>query len=296
MSEDSLSLFFLGTSAFAVPSLKLLASDPRFRIDLVITQPDKPAGRGKTLTASPVKLAATALQLPLWQPEAINAEWHRRPLPLSGASQPPFYLIVISYGQILSQSILDVPTIAPVNVHASLLPRWRGASPLQHAILAGDHETGVTVQRMVKELDAGPILAKESVPIGARETTLYLHDRLAEISARLLVATLGKPLRETEQSKEGATVCKKLQKSDGVVSPLLMTAEDIDRHVRALQPWPGVTLTVDGQSLKLIETALAPARESRPLPCAGGTTLHLVTVQSPGRNPVTGADWERGRN
>ena len=280
------SVWFLGTSGFAVPSLDALVSDPRFSVDLVITQPDRPAGRKKELTASPVKIAAQSHKLQILQPEDINDATHyQRP-----TTHSPDFLIVVSFGQILSQEILDLPKIAPLNVHGSLLPRWRGASPIQHALLAGDAETGVTVQKMVKELDAGPILAQEKVMIGPRETYLSLHETLARRGASLLIKTLSEPLRVTPQDPKGITICRKLKREDGVVDSQRMTAEQIDRKVRALNPWPGVTL--DG--LKLLQTALEPSGESSPLPCAHGTVLHLITVQPAGKKAMSGAAWQRG--
>lgn len=281
------SVWFLGTSAFAVPSLEALLKDPAFSVDLVITQPDRPTGRKQELTAPPVKMAAQKHGLTIEQPENINAH------PPS-ASNPDF-LIVVSFGQILSQSILDMATIAPVNVHASLLPRWRGASPIQHAILSGDHDTGVTVQKIVKELDAGPILAQEKITLDLRETYTTLHDRLAPLGAALLLTTLKNPLKPVEQDVSRVTVCRTLKRDDGKIDHTTLSAVDIDRKVRGLNPWPGVTLIVGGQLLKLLETALKPTQTSTPLPCAQGTILHLVTVQAAGGKPMTGAEWERGQ-
>ncbi|MFA6522833.1 MAG: methionyl-tRNA formyltransferase [Candidatus Peribacteraceae bacterium] len=280
-------ILFLGTSAFAVPSLKALATDARFSVLAVITQPDKPAGRNKELTPPPVKIAAQALGLHVLQPKDIRKEWKEFGFP------KPDFLVVVSYGQILSQEILDFPTVAPVNVHASLLPRFRGASPLQHAILMGDKETGVTVQKMVLALDAGPILGQSTTPVGQRETTATLHDRLADMGAQLLVETLLKPLHPIPQNEANVTTCRKLSRQDGIVDTGTMMAEEIDRKVRALTPWPGVTLK--DQPLKLLQTSLEPTTESTPLSCAGNSTLHLITVQPAGKKPMSGAAWARGR-
>ncbi len=300
-----ISLVFAGTSAFAVPGLKALASDPRFAVTLVITQPDRPVGRKQVITPSPVKLLAQKLNLPLWQPENINKEWSTNPqlaapartIPFgSGGRNPqPDFLVVIAYGQILKQPVLDFPTVAAVNVHGSLLPRWRGASPVHHSLLNGDRTTGVTVQLMAAALDAGAILAQAETPIAERETFQSLHDRLAEMSAPLLLETLTKPLKPVEQDENEVTVCRKLSREDGVVNPHTHTAEEIDRKVRALNPWPGVTAEIDGTTLKLLETGLEDAKTSAPLPCRDGTMLHLVTVQTPGGKPMTGAEWTRGR-
>ena len=283
------SIWFLGTSAFAIPSLEALIANPEFSVDLVITQPNRPAGRKKELLPPPVKIVAEQNGLKIIQPENINHD-----SPFSILHSPfvrPDYLVVVSFGQILSQQILDIPRVAPVNIHGSLLPRFRGASPIHHAILAGDRETGVTVQRMVKELDAGPILAQERTPMDPRETYASLHDRLASMGAQLLLKTLASSLTETPQNQKHVTVCRKLTRADGTVDPMAMTAEQIDRKVRALNPWPGVT----HGGLKILETALTPVQDSTPLPCTEGTILHLVTVQPAGKKPMTGAEWSRGK-
>ncbi len=278
------SVVFLGTSAFAVPSLKALALDPDFEIQLVITQPDKPAGRKQVMTPSPIKIAAQELRLPIAQPEKINSlTTNHYPL-----TTRPNFLIVVSYGQILSQEILDWPTEAAINVHPSLLPLLRGATPLQHAILHGLPESGVTVQRMIKELDAGPMLSQMSVPLTQRETFLTLHDRLALIGAELLVKTLKKPLQQTAQENEKATFCGKLSKADGIADPTTMTAHQIDRMVRALTPWPGVTIGTN----KILETTLESGDLT--VPCAEQTTLTIVRIQPAGGTPMSGSDFMRG--
>ncbi|MBI2636205.1 methionyl-tRNA formyltransferase [Candidatus Peregrinibacteria bacterium] len=290
-SKQKTTVWFLGTSSFAVPSLEAFFADSSFYIDLVITQPDRQAGRKREIIPSPVKITAEKHGVKILQPANINSHFHdsRNPAPL------PDYLAVVSYGQILSQEILDIPRIAPVNLHASLLPRWRGASPMQHALLAGDSETGVTVQIMAKELDAGPILAQEKVAIESRETFETLHNKLAAIGARLLIATLKSPLNPIGQDQSRATICRTFQRANGFADPISMTAEEIDRKARALNPWPGVTVVLNGQSVKLLATSLEPANDSAPLACANGTVLRLVAVQPAGGKAMTGGAWARGR-
>ena len=288
MPVQPLHLLFAGTPAFAVPSLKVLAANPSFMIDLVITQPDKPVGRKGIVTPPPVKVAAQKLGIPVWQPSDINKE----PMPELPNSPSPDYIVVVAYGQLLKQHLLDLPKIAPVNVHASLLPRWRGASPIQHAILMGDRETGVTIQRMVKALDEGPIISQESTAIGPRETFTELHDRLAKTGAHLLVQTLLSDAKPKPQAESGVTHCKKLTRASGAVDPSLMTAIEIDRRVRALNPWPGVTLDT---SLKILATELQPTASAVPLLCKDDTTVYLVTVQPAGGKPMTGEEWARGK-
>lgn len=281
-------IIFAGTPAFAVPSLRALAADPAFSIALVITQPDRPAGRGKRMRQPPVKSAACELGLPLWQPTHPPAAVAGSPLPEA------HYLVVVAYGHLLHQRMLDHPRIAPVNVHASLLPRWRGASPVQHAILAGDRETGVTVQRMVRELDAGPILAQRAVALDPRATAEQLLETLAALGASLLVETLKSPLSETPQDPAGVTVCRKLTREDGRVDPATMTAETIDRKVRALVPWPGVRMVLRGREVKVLATELAPSPGAIPVPCAGDSMLYVTRLQSPGGKPQPAAEWTRG--
>ncbi len=282
------SVIFCGTSPFAVPSLEALAKDPAFTVNLVITQPDRPVGRKQVLTPPPVKMAAKKLGLRVFQPEKLNTEFSEARCP------KPDFLVVVSYGQILSQAILDFPAVAPINVHASLLPHWRGASPLQHAILHGDTESGVTVQRMVKELDAGPILAQEKYLLQERETFHSLHDTLAAMGAKLLIETLKHPLKETAQDERKVTLCRQLSRKDAEVDPSSMTAIEIDRRVRALNPWPGVTVTLKGQAVKILTSSLAQEENALPLDCKGGTTLFLLTVQPAGKKPMKGAEWMRG--
>lgn len=284
------SIVFCGTPDFAVPSLRALVQDKNFDVSLVITQPDRPVGRSKELTAPPVKTVALDMGIPVLQPEKLNAEFAT----IAASIDRPDFLIVVAYGQLLSQAVLEWPLIAPINVHGSLLPRWRGASPIEHAVLHGDAETGIAVQRMMKELDAGPVLGSVSTPIGERETAIQLRQRLAPMGATLLIDVLSQPLHETPQPNDGITVCRTLSREDGRADPTTMTAEHIDRMVRAFVPWPGVTTTVQGHTIKILETSLEPTAASTPLACANGTTLHLVSVQEAGKKAISGAEWARG--
>jgi methionyl-tRNA formyltransferase len=285
------SIVFCGTPDFAIPSLRALAGDPRFDVRLVITQPDRPIGRSGRATPPAMKKAAIDLGIEVWQPEKLNvqlAEGNYK------AADRPDFLVVVAYGQLLSSLVLEWPTIAPINVHGSLLPRWRGASPVEHAILHGDTETGIAVQRMVKELDAGPILGIAKTPIGERETALQLRERLSAMGADLLVDVLSKPLVETPQSHDGVTICRKLSRDDGKADTATMTAVQIDRMARALYPWPGVTATVMGREVKIIETALEPTATSTLVVCAENSTLEIVMIQEAGKKAMTGAEWARG--
>jgi len=282
---DSIRIIFAGTPDFAVPALKALIDNPHIDVIAVISQPDKPVGRKKKITASPVKVAAEAAGIHVLQPRNINTEYPQ---------MEHDYLVVVAYGQILKQPILDAPRIAALNVHASLLPRWRGASPLQHTLLQGDHETGVTVQRMVAALDAGPILSQSAYSVKPRETIETLHDTLSDMGAKLLEKTVMDFPEEHKQDESEVTVCHKLTRVMGDVDPSTMTAIEIDRHVRALVPWPGVRCTVHGEMVKLLETSLEPCTHSIPLTCKD-SIVHIVTLQPPGKQKMSGADFMHGR-
>ncbi len=286
------SIIFCGTPDFAVPALQLLLSDAAFDVSLVITQPDRPVGRKQLLTPSPVKMLAMEKGIPVFQPENINLELEEY-LDAHTMSVPD-YLIVVAYGKILKQPILDLPTIAPINVHGSILPRWRGASPVEHAILNGDTETGVTVQIMGTGLDEGPILSITKMPIGPTDTDTTMREKLSKAGAELLVETLKKPLKPEPQPETGITICKKLSREDAQINLSTMTAIDIDRRIRALNPWPGVVTTIEGHEMKLLEASLTETPDSIPLLCANGSTLYLTMVQEAGKKPMKAADWKRG--
>ncbi len=281
------SVVFLGTSAFAVPSLKALAADKNFEVQLVITQPDRPVGRKQIMTAPAVKIAALELGLKVEQPEKLNDEISK-----FKAQSSPDFLIVVSYGQILSEDVLQWPTIASVNVHASLLPVLRGASPIQHAILLGMNQTGVTIQRMARELDAGPILSQDTIDIDSRETFQTLHDALATLGTKLLTKTLLSPLQEHVQDHAKATFCKKLKTEDGVIDPQTMTAIQIDRMVRALGTEPGVRW----KEAKILEASLVETSDSFPLPCSGHSTLYITKIQPAGGKSMSGKAYKLGHS
>jgi len=284
------SVIFCGTPEFAVPSLEALIKDSNYSVDLVITQPDKPVGRKLELTPPPVKTYAQKHDIEVLQPKNINDDFS------AIESTKPDFLVTVAYGQIVAQSLLDLPNIKAVNIHPSLLPHWRGASPIQNAILAGDKETGVTLLEMTEELDAGPILAQETISIEDRETALTLHDKLAQVSAQLLIKKLKEPLNPTPQNESEASYCQKLTREDGNIDSTSMTAQEIDRTVRALVPWPGVRINISGNELKLIETSLEETNDSVPHICAEETTLHIVKLQPPGKKTMTGKEWKRGRS
>ncbi len=234
MSEpNALRVAFAGTPQFAVPVLQALQHS-RHRLVGVLTQPDRPKGRGRQLSASPVKLAAEA-HVPVRQPAALKtpADW------AALLEWRPEVLVVVAYGLILPQAVLDLPPLGCLNVHASLLPRWRGAAPIERALLAGDAETGLTVMRMEAGLDTGPILLQRRVPIEPSDTGGSLHDRLAELSGPLLLEALEGlargTLSATPQPAEGVTYARKLEKREAQID-WARPAVEIERQIRALRP------------------------------------------------------------
>ena len=237
----------------------------------MVTQPDRPAHRGMKVTPPPVKVAAKELGLPTYQPEKIrDSEAVERIRALA-----PDLLVVIAYGQIIPRSVLAIPRLGVLNVHGSLLPRWRGAAPVARAILAGDAKTGVTIMKMDEQLDHGPVLASQATPIGEREDAAALTSRLAEMGASLLVQTLGQfgKLQAVDQDHSRATIAPKLSRGEGELD-WSMGAQEIDRRVRAQQPWPGATLPTERGRVKVLRGHVEGARYVPEL------------VQLPGKKPA----------
>lgn len=245
---------FMGTPDFAVPSLKVLIEASDVDVVGVVTQPDRPAGRGlSTITASPVKHVAESANLPLLQPEKI-----REPDAVAQLQAwEPDFLVVVAFGQILRQNVLDIPKIAPINVHASLLPRWRGAAPIQATIRAGDTYAGVTTMQMDAGIDTGPILLQDSIPVDPFETGQSLHNKLSPLGANLLIHTLrwllsGSIAPHPQPADESLiTYAPQLKKEDGLID-WSQSAVEIDRHIRAFTPWPGTYTTWKGEQLKIL--------------------------------------------
>jgi methionyl-tRNA formyltransferase len=264
-----LRIVFAGTAAFAVPSLQALRAAGH-EILLVISQPDRPGNR-KKITPSPVKVAAQELGLPILQPEKIrDASVVTRLRELQ-----PDLMVVVAYGQIIPADVLAIPARGVVNVHASLLPRHRGAAPIAHAILAGDRETGVTIMKMDEQLDHGPILSVRRTEIGLREDAPGLTARLARMGADLLVDTLARldRIEPLEQDAERATVAPRLRRENGELD-WEMNADEMDRRVRALQPWPGATLPTARGRVKVLSGHVE------------GERYVPDVVQAPGKKPA----------
>ncbi|HEU4992141.1 MAG TPA: methionyl-tRNA formyltransferase [Luteimonas sp.] len=298
-------IVFAGTPEFAVPSLRAAAQ--RGEVVAVYTQPDRPAGRGRGLQASPVKLEAVRRGIPVLQPETLRTQLSRDAL---RALQPDL-MVVVAYGLLLPQSILDIPKHGCWNVHASLLPRWRGAAPVQRAIEAGDAETGVCLMQMEKGLDTGPVLLSQRTPIGGAETGGELHDRLAMLGAQVLADGLGllragmKPVA-VPQPDAGATYAHKLDKAEAKLD-WTQPAEVLARKVRAFQPWPVAEAQLDGERVRIhaaealpLAHAAAPGtvllarREGIDVACGEGA-LRLQRVQREGGKPLAVADYLNAR-
>lgn len=295
-------LVFAGTPDFAAAALQALLAAGH-EVPLVLTQPDRPAGRGMTLQASPVKQLALQHGLPLHQPPSLKSEEARQPI----LKARPDVMVVAAYGLILPQAVLDIPRLGCLNIHASLLPRWRGAAPIQRALLAGDSETGVTIMRMEAGLDTGPMLLKESLPIAAADTAGSLHDKLASLGARLIVEALTRLERDglpgEIQPGEGVTYAAKLDKNEAALDWRL-PAVQLERTVRAFNPFPGATAQLDGQVVKIWAAmpvsqtgeaglVLAVGGNGVVVACGDGA-LRLTELQKAGGKRLPAADFLRG--
>ncbi|MCI0401382.1 MAG: methionyl-tRNA formyltransferase [Gammaproteobacteria bacterium] len=300
MSERVLRLAFAGTPEFSAVTLRALIEQSAHEIALVYTQPDRPAGRGRTLRASPVKQLARSQDLMLHQPETLRDETIRQQL--MGLD----LMIVVAYGLIVPRPILDAPQYGCINIHASLLPRWRGAAPIQRAILAGDVETGITVMQMDEGLDTGPILAQAHCGIGPHDTGKTLHDRLAHLGADCLMQTLpaivAGTVRPLCQDERLAIYAPKITKSEAIIE-WSRPASEIERKVRAFNPTPVAHTTLQGLDLRVWE-ANAIAMTPRKPPgtvlsvstkgidvAAGDGVVRLVTIQLPGKRPIPVGDF-----
>ncbi len=287
---------FFGTPAFAVHTLQALL-DAGHEVVAVVAQPDKPAGRGQELLSPPTVVLARAQGIPVFQPTKLKSG----EFPPAFTALAPDVAVVVAYGRILPPPILATPTRGCINVHASLLPRWRGAAPIQWAVLAGDEETGVATMNMAEGLDTGDILLVERTPIGPEETAGALFERLAPLGAALLVRTLARldSIVPLPQDEGGATYARMLDKEMGKLDWAL-SAVELHRKVRGLAPWPGTVCEHAGSVLKVIGARVAEGagEPGTILPGAriacGVGALELVQVQAPGKRAVSGADFLNG--
>ena len=296
-------IVFMGSPEFAVPSLRTLAG-AGYEIVAVVTQPDRPSGRGGRVAAPPVKMAAIDLGLSVQQPTTFKDDDAVRAL----AELRPDVIVVAAYGKILPRRVLDIATRGCVNVHASLLPRWRGASPIASAILAGDAETGVTIMEMALKMDAGPVIHERREAIRAGDTTGVLEARLAGLGAEALVETLPRwldgALPATPQDEAAATYCTLIRKEDGHLRAH-MSVDEAERAVRAYNPWPAAYVSYRGEPLRIWRAGIAlrncaegtgtmlPVER---VPCIAfrGGLLALEEVQRPGGRRITGAELLNG--
>lgn len=298
-------IVFAGTPEFAVSSLRAAAR--HHEVVAVYTQPDRPAGRGRGLAPSPVKLEAVARGIPVYQPESLKDEAAQQQL----RDLQPDLMVVVAYGLILPRAVLTIPTHGCWNVHASLLPRWRGAAPIQRAIQAGDERTGVCLMQMEAGLDTGPVLLHQELPIAATETGGQLHDRLAELGAQVLSDGLGllragiKPIARP-QPEQGVTYAYKLDKAEARLDWAL-DAGALARTVRAFNPWPIAEAALAGERVRIHGavavdvdhgqapgTVLAAGREGIDIACGQGA-LRLRVLQREGGKAITAADYLNAR-
>lgn len=299
-NNNKLRLAFMGTPDFAVAALQALIAAGH-EVVCVYSQPPRPAGRGQAVQPSPVHIAAEVAGIPVRTPVSLKtaeAQAEFRALNFDVA-------VVAAYGLLLPQTILDAPRLGCLNIHASLLPRWRGAAPIQRAILAGDAESGITIMQMDKGLDTGAMWLKRAVPITTQTTATQLHDQLAELGADMIVEaingiTQGK-LRAETQPETGVTYAAKLTREEGKLD-WQEEAATLERKARALNPWPGVFFEAKGERIKVLETALVfdqkgmagTLLDDQFTVACGSDALRLVQVQRPGRSAIDGAALLRG--
>ena len=297
----TLDLVFAGTPAFAVPALVALHAAGH-RVQAVYTQPDRPAGRGRLITASPVKTCALELGLAVEQPATLRSPEALERL----RGRAPQLIVVVAYGLILPQSVLDVPPVGCLNIHASLLPRWRGAAPIERAIEAGDRETGVTIMKMDAGLDTGPVLLERSTPIGPHETAGGLHDRLARLGAEAIVEAIAAwqagRIAPQPQPAAGTSYAHKIERVEAAID-WTRGAEELDRQVRAFNPRPIAETSWSGQQLRIWEAEALPRTVdaapgavietgARLVVAAGRGALRLERLQLAGRRVVSAAQFQ----
>jgi len=306
LTSAGLRLVFAGTPEFAVPCLEACRASGA-DVVAVYTQPDRPAGRGRKLAPSPVKQAALAAGIAVEQPESLKSVEAQNTL----SAYRPDLLVVVAYGLILPRKVLAVPRLGCWNVHASLLPRWRGAAPIQRAILAGDGESGVDLMQMEAGLDTGPVLLQRRTPIARDDTGGSLHDRLAALGAEVLAEGLrrtlaGEQLVATPQPEEGVTYAHKLDKAEAKLD-FSRSALELERQVRAFDPWPVAEGEIAGERLRIWAahalvldhqgapgSVLAAGREGIDLACADGA-LRVTALQRAGGKRIGAADYLNSR-
>jgi methionyl-tRNA formyltransferase len=294
-------LVFMGTPDFSVPVLDALVQAGH-ELAAVYCQPPRPAGRGKKDSPTPVHQRAVALGLPVRHPASLKGPEAQAEFAALNAD----LAVVVAYGLILPQAVLDAPKRGCLNIHASLLPRWRGAAPIHRAIMAGDAETGICIMQMEAGLDTGPVLLREATPIGPQDTTGQLHDRLSQMGARLIVTALSRldELVPVPQPADGVTYAAKIDKAEAAVDWTRPAAE-VDRQIRGLSPFPGAWIDHDGQRIKLLASRLAEGAgppgtlldDALTVACGtghGAGAVQLLRLQRAGRGAQDAAEFLRG--
>lgn len=292
-------LIFMGTPDFAVPALHALMAAGH-EIVAVYTQPPRPAGRGKAVRRSPVHEAAEAAGIEVRTPARVRTDEAEHE---AFAALNADAAVVAAYGLILPKAMLNAPRLGCLNIHASLLPRWRGASPIQSSIVAGDSQSGVSIMQMDEGLDTGAVLLEAATPISASDTASTLHDRLAEIGGRLIVRALQKQPVAVPQPEEGVTYAHMLKREDGRID-WSRSCEDIDRQIRGLTPWPGAFTMLNEVVLKIGAATPRPEQsgpdagmaidDALTIACGKGA-LRIERIQKPGRSMMNASDFVRGQ-
>lgn len=302
---NKIKIIFAGTPEFSVPYLAGLLADPDFSVLGVLTQPDRPSGRKQELSPAPIKVLAQKNNLKIWQPEKLKDDSKIiGELKKTGAA----LLIVVAYGQIIPQAVLDVFPKGCINIHPSLLPKYRGASPIQSAILNGEKETGISIMLMDAKMDHGPILAQEKAQLTGEETNESLHRQLADSGVKLLIETIKKflsdEIKPIEQNHETATFCAPITKKDGKID-WQKPPEKIKQKIQAFYPWPGTWTTLDGKRLKIFPPVIIDKDESQPagqitveneqltVVCGKGKLI-VSKIQLEGKTLITADNFIRG--
>jgi len=287
-------IVFMGTPEFSVPVLDALCQ--HHEVVAVYCQPPRPAGRGKADRPSPVQVRAEVLGLPVRHPVSLRSIEVQHDF----AALQPDVAVVVAYGLILPQAVLDMPLLGCLNIHASLLPRWRGAAPIHRAVMAGDAQTGVCIMQMEAGLDTGPVLLREATLIGREETTADLHDRLSAMGARLILEALDRlPLPAVAQAEDSVTYATKIDKAEARVD-WTRPAVEVDRLIRGLSPFPGAWCAVAGERVKLLRSRVAPG-SGAPGKVLGGLTVacgtgavEVTLAQREGKRPMQAAELLQG--
>ncbi len=286
-------IIFMGTPDFSVPVLNALAQ--QHEILAVYTQPPRPAGRGKADRPSRVHARALALGLQVRHPVSLRSEEVQHDFAALAAD----VAVVVAYGLILPQAVLDAPRLGCLNIHASLLPRWRGAAPIHRAIMAGDAQSGVCIMQMEAGLDTGPVLLREATPIGAEDTTADLHDRLSAMGSRLICNALSGTYAAQPQIAEGVTYATKIDKAESRID-WTQPAETVDRLIRGLSPFPGAWCVIGGERVKFLRSRLAAGQgepgqvlQGLTIACGSGA-VEILQAQREGKRPVAVSDLLNG--